>query len=245
MLRMKELPLLFSVGLIWIISCTPTPKKSQPEEPLPVDTLLALPAIVPDTATPDSPDILIPIDYDTNQWTELIRLDPTFRLNLKYATEDNFVKEQMYECGRCFLRPEVAQAVARAHRQLHALNYGLLMFDCYRPHPIQWKLWEKVPDPRYVTNPEKGSMHNRGGAVDLTLTDLEGRPLDMGTPFDYFGQEAYHTFAGLPDSILERRTLLKNTMEANGFRAIRTEWWHYSFQEKFYPLSDMLWKCYE
>jgi D-alanyl-D-alanine dipeptidase len=242
---MKELPLLFFIGLICLTGCNPVSSESQQAEPFRADTLPARPAIVPDTTTPEKPDLLMPIDYDTNQWTELIRLDPTFQLDLKYATEDNFVQEQMYECGRCFLRPEAAQAVVRAHRQLRALNYGLLMLDCYRPHPIQWKLWEKVPDPRYVTNPQKGSMHNRGGAVDLTLTDMEGRPLDMGAPFDYFGQEAYHTFSGLPDSILERRALLKNTMEANGFRSIRTEWWHYSFQEKFYPLSDMLWKCYE
>lgn len=242
---MKELPLSFYLGLIWIIGCTSTSQPSQGEEPLPADTPAVQPSIAPDTTPTEKPDVLIAIDYDTNQWTELIRLDPTLRLDLKYATKDNFVQEQMYECGRCFLRPEVAQAVVRAHQQLKALNYGLLMLDCYRPHPIQWKLWEKVPDPRYVTDPQKGSMHNRGGAVDLTLTDRNGQPIDMGTPFDYFGQEAYHTFSGLPDSILERRTLLKNIMEANGFRSIRTEWWHYSFQEKFYPLSDMLWKCYE
>lgn len=194
---------------------------------------------VPEPLTPPS------IDYDTAKWTELIRLAPDIQLDLRYATTNNFVEEKMYDCGRCFLRPEVARAVVQVYRQLQARGYGLKMYDCFRPHPIQWKLWEKVPDPRYVTDPDKGSMHNRGAAVDLTLTDSLGRELDMGAPFDYFGQEAYHTFTDLPDSTLTRRQLLKSVMEANGFRAIRTEWWHYSYTEKSYPISDMLWKCYE
>ncbi len=188
---------------------------------------------------------LFPIDYDTTKWTELVRLDGSIQIDLKYATLENFVQEQMYDCNRCFLRPEVAQAVVKIHRQLQSEGYGLKMLDCFRPHPIQWKLWEKIPDPRFVTNPEKGSMHNRGAAVDLTLTNEQGEELDMGTPFDYFGREAYHTYTELSDTILQRRKLLKQHMENQGFRAIRTEWWHYSFREKPYALSDMLWKCYE
>ena len=185
------------------------------------------------------------IDYDTSLWLELSSLDNSLQIDLKYATTDNFVAEKMYECGRCFLRPNVAQAVVRIQQQLQEKGFGLKLLDCYRPRPIQQKLWDKVPNPSYVTPPKKGSMHNRGRAVDLTLTDAEGKELDMGTAFDFFGPRAHHTYTQLPDSILQRRLLLKGIMEKNGFRSIRTEWWHYYFAETGYALDDWLWECDE
>ncbi|MEL6636293.1 MAG: M15 family metallopeptidase [Bacteroidota bacterium] len=184
-----------------------------------------------------------PIDYDTSQWAELSRLDSSLVLDLKYATDDNFVEEQLYDCPRCFLRPAVARALIRAQRQLRRRGLGFKLLDCYRPRPIQQKLWDKVPNASYVTPPAKGSMHNRGRAVDLTLVTLAGRELDMGTPFDFFGPRAHHTYTALPDSILERRRLLRTTMEAEGFRSIRTEWWHYSYPQGGAPLDDWLWTC--
>lgn len=196
------------------------------------------------SGAPDKGYISRPPDYDTTQWAELRRLEPAILLDLRYATDSNFVGEQLYECGRCFLRPEVAKAVAAAHRELRRQGLGLKMFDCYRPRPVQWKLWEKVPNPGYVADPRKGSVHNRGGAVDLTIVDRKGQPLDMGTSYDYFGREAYHTYTGLPDSVLDNRRLLKKLMESYGFRSIRTEWWHYSYTRKNYPLSDMMWDCF-
>ncbi len=188
------------------------------------------------------PEAGIP-DYDTTQWTDLAKAAPDIILDLKYASKDNFVKTKMYECGRCFLRPPVARAIIKVQKTLKARNLGLKMFDCYRPRPVQWKLWEKLPDPRYVADPRKGSMHNRGAAVDLGLTDQNGKELDMGTPFDFFGERAYQTYTNLPDSILQRRQLLRETMAANGFRSIRTEWWHYNFSGQRFELSDMLWAC--
>ncbi|NJL74567.1 MAG: M15 family metallopeptidase [Saprospiraceae bacterium] len=183
------------------------------------------------------------IDYDTTQWLELMDLDGSIVLDLRYATEDNFVKTKMYDCPRCFLRPVAAKALVKAHQYLQTKGYGLKMFDCYRPRPIQWKLWEKVPDTRYVADPKKGSMHNRGAAVDLTIIDANGKELDMGTGFDFFGKEAYHEYTKLPTQVLQNRKLLKETMETFGFGAIRTEWWHYSYRAKSFELSDMLWKC--
>lgn len=188
--------------------------------------------------------ISLPIfDYDTSLWIDIALLDTSILLDIKYATSDNFVKEKMYECGRCFLRPEVAKRIVLIQKDLQKQGYGLKMLDCFRPRPIQWKLWKKVPDPRYVSDPRKGSMHNRGAAVDLTLTDANGNELDMGTPYDFFGERAYSTFTNLPDSILQRRNLLNSVMEAQGFQPIRTEWWHFSWKGKNYPLSDMLWEC--
>ncbi len=183
------------------------------------------------------------IDYDSSIWTDVFIMNPDIHQDIRYATIYNFVEEKMYDCGRCFLRKEVAQAVARIQEELNKEQLGLKMFDCYRPRPIQWKLWEKVPDPRYVADPRKGSMHNRGSAIDLTLVDSEGNELDMGTEFDFFGPEAYHSYTQHHPTILENRKKLKNIMEANGFRSTRTEWWHYSYRLKSYELSDWLWNC--
>ena len=184
------------------------------------------------------------IDYDTTQWWDIYHLNKNIRIDIRYATDNNFVEEKMYKCGRCLLRPKVAKAVLAVQQELQKEGLGLKMLDCYRPHSVQWKLWNKVPDPRYVSHPDKGSAHNRGTAVDLTLVDEKGRQLDMGTPYDYFGKEAYQTYTHLPDSILDRRQLLNNKMIKHGFKTIRTEWWHFSYIQKHYALSDMTWNCW-
>lgn len=185
------------------------------------------------------------IDYDTTEWLELIHLDPRIQVDLKYATTNNFVEEQLYDCGRCFLRPSVARALIQAHEALQQEGYGLKMFDCYRPRPIQQKLWDKVPNASYVTPPARGSMHNRGLAVDLTLTDSLGVELDMGTPYDFFGKRAHQDYYNLPDSILQRRVLLRRTLREFGFGHIRTEWWHYSHRPSKGALADWVWACKE
>lgn len=182
--------------------------------------------------------------YDSTKWTRILDIDSTIIEDMRYATADNFVEEVMYDCPACYLRPEAAVAIGKAHQILKAQGYGgLKMFDCYRPRPIQQKLWDKVPDARYVTPPWKGSMHNRGLAVDLTIIDSLGNQLDMGTTFDYFGIEGYHTYFGHSDEIQTNRTLLKETLKKVGFRHIRTEWWHYSYRKVTYPVSDWLWDC--
>ncbi len=207
--------------------------------------------IVPDTIEirkiepPKPKPVTIAPDYDTTQWVELILLDSSIILDLKYATNDNFVKEQLYDCGRCFLRHEAARQIVKANKKLMDKGYRFKMLDCYRPLPIQQWLWDKFQNASYVTPPSKGSMHNRGLAVDLTIVDKDGKELDMGTPFDFFGREAHHTYTDLSDTIIDNRLLLKNMMEAVGFRPIRTEWWHYSYSKKMYALSDMEWKCIE
>lgn len=182
-------------------------------------------------------------DYDTTEWLDIADLDQTIVLDIRYATNNNFVIEKMYDCPRCFLRPEVAKAVVEAHKNLQKKGLGLKMYDCYRPRPVQQKLWDKIPDSKYVANPQKGSMHNRGAAVDLTIVDENGEELEMGTAFDYFGKEAHHDYKNLPDSVLQNRKLLKATLYRVGLIHIRTEWWHYSYLIKKYPISDMLWNC--
>lgn len=186
---------------------------------------------------------LATIDYDSSQWLEMRTLDSTILLDLRYATTDNFVNEAMYDCGRCFFRPVVARALLAAHQELRQRGLGLKFFDCYRPGPIQWKLWNKVPDPRYVADPKVGSVHGRGGAADLTIVDSLGRELDMGVPFDYFGAEGYHDYRELPAEVLANRQLLRETMARHQMMHIRTEWWHYSYRRQQFELSDWLWAC--
>ena len=184
-------------------------------------------------------------DYNTKQWTELISLDNTIQIDLRYATTNNFVKAKMYDCGRCFLRPEAAKAVIKAHKALIAKGYGgFKIFDSYRPRPYQQRLWDKVPNSNYVTPPWKGSQHSRGLAVDITIVDKNGNELDMGTPFDTFSEKAHSTYQNLPNNVLGNRKLLRGALEDVGFKGIRTEWWHFSYQYAKYGLSEWVWNCY-
>lgn len=170
-------------------------------------------------------------------------LDSSIVLDVRYATRNNFTKAQIYDCPACLLRAEPAAAVVRAHRLLQKQGLRLKMFDCYRPRPYQQRLWDKVPNPDYVTPPAKGSMHSRGAAVDLTIIDAQGRELDMGTEYDFFGEKAHTDYVQLPAKVLENRRLLTQTLASVGFKGIRTEWWHFSYQAKDYPLSDYVWPC--
>jgi D-alanyl-D-alanine dipeptidase len=181
-------------------------------------------------------------DYDTTKWTEL-RPEDGYIIDIRYATADNFVKEVIYPCGRMFLRPEAAVALAKVNDALRPLDYKIKLFDGYRPRPAQQKLWDKVPNPTYVAPPSEGSMHSRGVAIDLTLADLEGKEVDMGTSYDFFGRQAHHDYLTFPREILDRRRLLRETMEMQGFQSIRTEWWHYSYNRHRYPLDDWQWAC--
>lgn len=240
-MKFKIIILLF---LIW--SCQQTKEKTEQSDTIAIEKLEQFDTlVVADTLKKASITKIKTYDYDTLVWTDIVDLDTSIILDLKYATTDNFVETQMYDCGRCFLRPKVAKAVLTVHQTLKKQGLGLKMYDCYRPRPIQWKLWEKVPDPRYVADPKKGSMHNRGGAVDLTIVDSLGKELDMGTPFDFFGPKAYPSFQDLPQEVLDNRNLLQKTMSSVGFAPISTEWWHYSYRAEQYELSDMLWGCEE
>lgn len=238
---MKKILLL---SLTVFFACQEVRSPKQEDSTTTVDTTqidsTALTQSIDTTAIP--PKKHIP-DYDTTSWTDISFLDTSIIVDMKYATTENFVETKMYNCGRCFLRPEVATAVVAIQKKLNTMELGLKMYDCFRPRPIQYKLWEKVPDPRYVSDPKKGSMHNRGAAIDVTLVDKHGKELEMGTKFDFFGRRAYQNYTNLPDSVLANRVLLRETMLEFGFKSITTEWWHYSYTKKFYELSDMLWNC--
>jgi D-alanyl-D-alanine dipeptidase len=184
-----------------------------------------------------------PINDNHPGFTDVATLKAGILFDIRYATKNNFTKSKIYDCPACLLRPEVAEALVKAQKKLQAKGLGLIMYDCYRPKPYQQRLWDKKPDPNYVTPPAKGSMHSRGAAVDLSIVDKNGKLLDMGTEYDYFGPEAHYDYTKLPAQVIKNRKLLRETMVAAGFQGIRTEWWHFSYKGKSYALSDYVWKC--
>jgi len=161
---------------------------------------------------------------------ELKTFIPGIVYDLRYATVNNFMHRLMYpeNTTTTFMRQTAASALQKVQKELNENGLGLKIFDAYRPYSVTVKFWELVHDERYVANPSKGSGHNRGIAVDLTIINLKtGRELNMGTGFDNFTDTAHQGFTNLPEEILQNRGLLKSTMEKYGFKALETEWWHF------------------
>lgn len=171
-------------------------------------------------------------------------LSDDFILDIKYATEDNFLKQAVYDCPECYLRKATAKALLAANEEFKELGFRIKLFDCYRPLSVQKKMWAILPGTHYVANPAKGSKHNRGAAVDLTLVDMNEKELDMGTPFDFFGKEAHHTYTNLPEEVLKNRKLLKEILYKHNFKSIYSEWWHYEFRPEINSkVEDFVWEC--
>ena len=167
-----------------------------------------------------------------------------FVYDMKYATEDNFLKAKVYDCAECLLRLKTVQALMAANEDFIKKGFKIKLFDCYRPLSIQNRMWEIVPNPKYVADPKKGSIHNRGGAVDISLVDANGKELDMGTPFDFFGIQASHNYSKLSKEVKDNRKLLKKIMIKNGFNSFDSEWWHYNLKTGLKDrVSNQKWDC--
>ncbi len=167
-----------------------------------------------------------------------------FVYDMKYATTDNFLKSQVYDCAQCYLRFKTVKALLLANKKIMKKGFRIKIFDCYRPLDIQKRMWEIVPNPEYVANPSNGSIHNRGGAVDITLVNQDGIELDMGTPFDHFGVESSHDYSDLSDEVIANRKLLKKIMLKKHFESFDSEWWHYNLKKaKRDKISNFKWQC--
>lgn len=167
-----------------------------------------------------------------------------FVYDMRYATENNFLKAKVYDCAECYLRFKTIKKLVEANQKFIKLGYKIKIFDCYRPLDVQKKMWAIVSNPSYVANPSKGSIHNRGAAVDITLVDFDGKELDMGTDFDHFGKESAHLYQDLSEIILNNRKLLREVMEDSSFKIIKSEWWHYDLvTEEKYKVSNFTWNC--
>jgi len=184
-----------------------------------------------------------PIVNDTT-FVNLDEYSKDFVYDMKYATSDNFLKAKVYDCAECYLRLKTVKALIKANKAFMEMGYKIKIFDCYRPLDIQKKMWEIVPNPTYVANPSKGSIHNKGGAVDITLVDANGKELDMGTTFDFFGIEASHNYPNFSLEVKENRELLKRIMMKKKFNSFDSEWWHYNLQTALNDkVSNIKWKC--
>ena len=175
-----------------------------------------------------------------NPLTDVQKVNPKIRFELRYATPDNFTHETLYPEARCLLLRPVAEKLSRVQASLEKKGLGLKIFDGYRPLSVQKKLWAKFPVEGFVANPAKGSNHNRGAAVDLTLVDSEGKELPMPSAYDEFSERAHRDYKGGASEELKNRQLLQEEMEKEGFHGLSTEWWHFDAQDaKNFPVLDL------
>ena len=182
---------------------------------------------------------------DDSTFVRLNDFSNEFVYDLRYATENNFLKAKVYDCAECFLRYKTVKKLIEANDKFKKKGYTIKLLDCYRPLDIQKRMWAIVPNPIYVADPKKGSIHNRGGAVDITLVDKNGVELDMGTAFDHFGKEAAHTYENFSEEVLKNRKILREVMESCSFKVFQSEWWHYNLvTDENDKVSNFKWDCH-
>src|SRR6201986_4621780 len=174
---------------------------------------------------------------------ELVKLDPTIKLDIRYATTNNFLGTPLYTQARAFLQRPAAEALVRANQELHKQGYGLIIHDGYRPWYVTEIFWEATPNDKkiFVANPRPGSKHNRGCAVDLSLYDLKtGKEVKMPSGYDEMTPRAYADYAGGTADERARRALLRHVMEQQGFTVYPEEWWHFDYKDwKQYPILNV------
>lgn len=182
-------------------------------------------------------------DFLKPDLVELVTLDPTIKLDIRYATTNNFLGTPVYTQARAFLQRPAAEALVRAHHELKARGYGLIIHDGYRPWYVTRIFWDATPDDKkkFVANPAEGSKHNRGCAVDLSLYDLKtGREVEMPSGYDEMTDRAYADYPGGTDEERARRSILRQAMEKQGFAVIPDEWWHFDYKDwKQYPILNV------
>ncbi len=175
-----------------------------------------------------------PGPFRPSDLVEVVRLDSTIRLDIRYATSDNFLSTPLYEEARAFLQRPAAEALVRVHRGLRTQGFGLLIHDAYRPWYISKVFWDATPPDKhdFVANPAEGSRHNRGCAVDLTLYRLrDSRPVEMPSGYDEMSGRAYPTYTGGTADQRRLRDLLRSAMAAEGFTVNQFEWWHFDYKD--------------
>jgi D-alanyl-D-alanine dipeptidase len=170
----------------------------------------------------------------TNELIEIVKLDPTLKLDIRYATKNNFLNRPIYKVAKAFLQKPVAEDLIKVNKELHKEDYGLLIFDGYRPWSVTKLFWDEI-DPakrKFVADPKIGSIHNRGCAVDLTLYDLKsGKEIKMPSEYDTFSEAAYPTYMGGTFDERFRRDFLIKVMESHNFKVHANEWWHFDHKD--------------
>lgn len=164
---------------------------------------------------------------------ELVDLEtfiPKIVLDIRYATTNNFVHEKIYNLAKAYARRPVAEALKRAQEEFNKKGIGIKIYDGYRPYAATVKFYEAYHDTTFVASPYRGSRHNRGCAIDMTLVDLAtGKELRMPTGYDSFSKQAYPTYPVKDREVRDNRTLLISVMQRNGFKVNSAEWWHFDY----------------
>lgn len=167
-----------------------------------------------------------PLPYEA-RLIDIRSVNNKIALDIRYATENNFLKRKLYPVARCVLRGAAVKPLSQVQDDLAKQGLGLKVYDCYRPLSIQKQMWAVLPDSNYVANPAKGSRHNRGAAVDVTLVDRNGKELEMPSGFDDFTERAHRDYKGGSPQSLKNRQRLEEAMKKYGFIPLATEWWHF------------------
>ena len=202
----------------------------RPVEELRAEALVAQPP--PEQGTFLKPDLV-----------ELVNLEATIKLDIRYATTNNFLSTPVYTQARAFLQRPAAEALLRAHRELKAQGYGLIIHDGYRPWYVTKIFWDATPNDKkiFVADPAAGSKHNRGCAVDLSLYDLKtGKEVKMPSGYDEMTDRAFADYAGGTADERARRALLRQAMEKQDFKVNPKEWWHFDYKDwNQYPILNV------
>jgi D-alanyl-D-alanine dipeptidase len=215
---------LAGVSLLW--SCTQAPSIQKQEN---------------NTSSPAVAASSPSIEKIAEGLTEISLSETGIRGRMPYADESNFTGQKIYPCARCFLREEAARALLKADSIARSEGLNLVILDCYRPTRYQKRMFELVPDPRYVADTVKGSMHNKAAAVDITLS-RHGKELDMGTSFDDFSERSHSNSNKIPLNARKNRGLLKSLMIEAGFKPYAYEWWHFNYPGDF-KVQHSIWSC--
>ena len=174
---------------------------------------------------------------------ELVKLDPTIKLDVRYATKNNFLGKPVYKQARAFLQRPAAEALARANQKLRTQGFGLVVFDGYRPWSVTKAFWDATPADKkiFVADPAQGSRHNRGCAVDLSMFDLKtGKLVQMPSEYDEMTERSHINYECGSAEAKRLRGILKAAMEAEGFAVYEPEWWHYDYKDwKEYPIGNV------
>jgi D-alanyl-D-alanine dipeptidase len=180
-----------------------------------------------------------PVVKSMAEYERLVAADPDKRLveitdiprDVRYATTDNFMHQQLYPVSKVFLRRPAAIALHDVERELAREGLGLKLYDGYRPYRVTVQMWKPIRNPDFVADPAKGSRHNRGAAVDLTLIDLRtGNEIPMPTGYDAFTPKARQDFNDLPANVIANCARLREVMTKHGFDPLPSEWWHFDFR---------------
>jgi D-alanyl-D-alanine dipeptidase len=203
------------------LATTTTPMTTVTQTENSTEFELSLPLTTPPQQVAQSP-----LPYDA-RLIDIRSVNSKIALDIRYATTNNFLKRKVYPVPRCVLRGAAARRLSQVQQDLEKKGLGLKVFDCYRPLSVQKLMWQFKPDSRYVANPAKGSRHNRGAAVDLTLVDRNGKELEMPTGFDDFSVKAHRNYIGASAQARKNSKLLEDAMKKYGFIPLPTEWWHF------------------